>query len=234
MSGGGGCVLFCHSCREQSRVDTDIRVGVDVSDHPPLCPRCRSDAVELVDSVDSVDSTGSDGRDASVRGTGSASGPYPSTLLGIRILSGSLPPVSIAMDGFIDGLVGELVHGNDARMREDAPLAKEIRDGLMEVVVRRLVEDGYDSEGERGDGGGNGGGQHCAGNNKEGGRASSEPRGEEAFTVEGTECSVCQTAFEAGERVVELACCHGFHRECLMPWLERGGRTCPVCRMRIQ
>jgi len=45
------------------------------------------------------------------------------------------------------------------------------------------------------------------------------------------ECSICLTAFELGNNVVELKCdkSHIFHKTCLSTWTMQA-YTCPVCR----
>lgn len=45
----------------------------------------------------------------------------------------------------------------------------------------------------------------------------------------GGSCSVCLTAFEEHDEVVELPCGHHFHRECITKWLSECRRTCPLC-----
>ena len=42
-------------------------------------------------------------------------------------------------------------------------------------------------------------------------------------------CSVCRCEFEEGEMMLELKCKHGFHEECLRPWLKEY-KTCPLCK----
>jgi len=48
-------------------------------------------------------------------------------------------------------------------------------------------------------------------------------------------CPVCLDAFSDGERVLLLRCMHQFHHDCVMPWLQRHGRTaqCPVCKTAV-
>jgi len=45
-------------------------------------------------------------------------------------------------------------------------------------------------------------------------------------------CVVCQEHFVLGELTTQLPCGHTFHRECVMPWLEKHN-TCPTCRMEL-
>jgi len=46
-------------------------------------------------------------------------------------------------------------------------------------------------------------------------------------------CSVCRCEFESGEMIFEMIlmmkCKHGFHEECLRPWLKEY-KTCPLCK----
>jgi len=45
----------------------------------------------------------------------------------------------------------------------------------------------------------------------------------------GSDCSVCITAFEVGNTVVDLPCSHRFHRACIATWLSEYRSTCPLC-----
>ena len=45
-------------------------------------------------------------------------------------------------------------------------------------------------------------------------------------------CAICFSEYEAGDKVVwsGLQCQHAFHGECILPWLSKGKKRCPVCR----
>ena len=46
-------------------------------------------------------------------------------------------------------------------------------------------------------------------------------------------CAICIGEYEAGDRVVWSGiheCKHAFHDECILPWLSKGKKRCPVCR----
>jgi len=45
-------------------------------------------------------------------------------------------------------------------------------------------------------------------------------------------CAFCLDDYEVGDEVVwsDLHCTHAFHKECLMQWLSKGKKRCPVCR----
>ena len=43
------------------------------------------------------------------------------------------------------------------------------------------------------------------------------------------ECSVCQDNMEVNENVLRLSCCHAFHSDCIMTWLNKNN-NCPMCR----
>lgn len=45
-------------------------------------------------------------------------------------------------------------------------------------------------------------------------------------------CTVCFSEYEEGDQVVwsGLSCRHAFHYDCMMPWLVKGKKRCPICR----
>ncbi|EEB17574.1 RING finger protein, putative [Pediculus humanus corporis] len=43
------------------------------------------------------------------------------------------------------------------------------------------------------------------------------------------QCPVCLTFSKEGEEMILLNCNHGFHPDCILPWLNRTS-TCPLCR----
>lgn len=49
--------------------------------------------------------------------------------------------------------------------------------------------------------------------------------------IDGT-CAFCLDEYEVDDKVVwsGLQCPHAFHEECLMQWLSKGKKRCPVCR----
>jgi len=47
-----------------------------------------------------------------------------------------------------------------------------------------------------------------------------------------TQCVVCYENFVVGEATLQLPCGHIFHKECLVPWLERA-HSCPFCRLEL-
>jgi hypothetical protein len=49
--------------------------------------------------------------------------------------------------------------------------------------------------------------------------------------IDGT-CAFCLDEYEVGNEVVwsGLQCPHAFHKECLMQWLSKGKKRCPICR----
>ena len=46
-------------------------------------------------------------------------------------------------------------------------------------------------------------------------------------------CAICQSNFEEDEDTTCLQCTHMFHSGCIMPWLEKCHKTCPICRVPI-
>jgi hypothetical protein len=48
-----------------------------------------------------------------------------------------------------------------------------------------------------------------------------------------TECSICISEYEAGDEVVwstRRLCPHAFHADCMLSWLSKGKKRCPICR----
>jgi hypothetical protein len=45
-------------------------------------------------------------------------------------------------------------------------------------------------------------------------------------------CAICVSEYEKGDTVVwsNLECKHAFHEDCIMPWLAKGKKRCPICR----
>lgn len=48
----------------------------------------------------------------------------------------------------------------------------------------------------------------------------------------GTECPICMSLIEDTERAMVTPCGHGFHRACLLQWMEQD-MICPVCRTEL-
>eukprot|EP00803_Ostreobium_quekettii_P003843 evm.model.scf_694.6 EVM.evm.TU.scf_694.6 scf_694:65624-66977(+) len=48
-------------------------------------------------------------------------------------------------------------------------------------------------------------------------------------------CAICYDGIVEGDRVRALPCCHKYHDQCIVPWLEKKGRrsTCPECIARV-
>ncbi|MCD7458241.1 hypothetical protein HAX54_037605 [Datura stramonium] len=48
-----------------------------------------------------------------------------------------------------------------------------------------------------------------------------------------SDCSICIAEIKKGEMCLILhPCCHGFHVDCVRPWLE-DKETCPLCRTTV-
>ncbi|KAK4049657.1 hypothetical protein OIV83_003932 [Microbotryomycetes sp. JL201] len=58
------------------------------------------------------------------------------------------------------------------------------------------------------------------------------PRRERRYDLS-TECAICLSEFESGDRVMELPCGHLFHEAEITPWLIDTKRLCPICRASI-
>ena len=48
-----------------------------------------------------------------------------------------------------------------------------------------------------------------------------------------TECCICLEPFQPNSQVKILPCAHGFHDECIAPWMQSHD-LCPVCRTSIR
>ncbi|KAJ1811218.1 hypothetical protein LPJ77_000262 [Coemansia sp. RSA 2523] len=48
--------------------------------------------------------------------------------------------------------------------------------------------------------------------------------------VSAERCPVCLEAFEVGDMLRVLTCCHGLHKACGDAWFTQGANKCPVCR----
>jgi E3 ubiquitin-protein ligase RHA2 len=48
-----------------------------------------------------------------------------------------------------------------------------------------------------------------------------------------SECSVCLSEFEEGEKIRQLKCKHRFHKDCVDKWLQQYWATCPLCRTKV-
>lgn len=46
-------------------------------------------------------------------------------------------------------------------------------------------------------------------------------------------CAICKDGVKVGEFVKEMPCGHGYHVDCIEPWLA-GRNSCPVCRFELQ
>lgn len=45
-------------------------------------------------------------------------------------------------------------------------------------------------------------------------------------------CAICFSDYECGDKIVwsGLQCQHAFHYDCMLPWLVKGKKRCPICR----
>ena len=50
-------------------------------------------------------------------------------------------------------------------------------------------------------------------------------------SIKETLCSICLAEFCKGEKVSMLPCGHVFHYQCIVPWLGKQSKVCPVCRL---
>jgi len=50
---------------------------------------------------------------------------------------------------------------------------------------------------------------------------------------EQTDCPVCLTSFNKGEKLKSLPCVHFFHKDCIDTWLSVG-HSCPVCKSQVE
>ncbi|XP_057532626.1 E3 ubiquitin-protein ligase CIP8 [Amaranthus tricolor] len=45
-------------------------------------------------------------------------------------------------------------------------------------------------------------------------------------------CAICKDGVDVGDMVKEMPCGHGYHGDCIVPWLE-ARNSCPVCRFEL-
>ncbi|PON92875.1 43kDa postsynaptic protein [Trema orientale] len=45
-------------------------------------------------------------------------------------------------------------------------------------------------------------------------------------------CTVCMDEVSSGTQLTRMPCCHVFHEDCTVKWLETR-HTCPVCRFEL-
>lgn len=50
--------------------------------------------------------------------------------------------------------------------------------------------------------------------------------------ADSSSCSICMDEFEVGTGASQLPCDHFFHKDCIVPWLNRSN-TCPLCRHKL-
>jgi hypothetical protein len=63
--------------------------------------------------------------------------------------------------------------------------------------------------------------------------SSENPKAPFTYTIS-TTCSICIEEFEEGEKVRLLPRCgHGFHTECILPWLTNRQGCCPFCKTAV-
>lgn len=46
------------------------------------------------------------------------------------------------------------------------------------------------------------------------------------------ECSICLETYKINDKILNLNCRHGYHKDCLSEWLKNNN-TCPQCRENI-
>jgi len=46
-------------------------------------------------------------------------------------------------------------------------------------------------------------------------------------------CAICLEDFVEQEKVRVLPCSHGYHCQCIDPWLTKGRRVCPICKRKV-
>eukprot|EP00466_Bigelowiella_natans_P011136 jgi/Bigna1/71988/fgenesh1_pg.18_\ len=46
-------------------------------------------------------------------------------------------------------------------------------------------------------------------------------------------CVICLEEFKLGTSIKVLPCKHGFHSECIVPWLRDRSDKCPICKQTI-
>jgi hypothetical protein len=46
-------------------------------------------------------------------------------------------------------------------------------------------------------------------------------------------CTVCQCSYTPGDTQVTLPCRHVYHEDCIVQWLGRYSKLCPVCKTEV-
>ncbi|CAG7723331.1 unnamed protein product [Allacma fusca] len=46
-------------------------------------------------------------------------------------------------------------------------------------------------------------------------------------------CAICIEDFVLHDKIRVLPCSHGFHTDCIDPWLTKGRRVCPICKRKV-
>ena len=64
-------------------------------------------------------------------------------------------------------------------------------------------------------------------------RAEAEVESVAESAAEDPDCVVCLDVFRTGDLVTTLPCSHEYHSACIVPWLTRRKRLCPICKRDI-
>jgi hypothetical protein len=146
-----------------------------------------------------------------------------------------LPEISYEViaddDNVIDGLNGEQTRPSEDKLDESGHDIT-IDMGNDDTIVDGIKADGNMTSEDRIV---DSAGSETADTNEQNATSPSHSSSKVSFTKTiSTTCSICIDEFEDGEKIRLLPRCgHGYHTECIMPWLTERQGCCPFCKTSV-